>query len=284
MSWQLLISLSVLLYSVNGLLHRTIMKDQSSDAYAQAAAFMGLSGLFYLVVLLFRGGIQTSLSESQLLLVPATSVIGTAGVVLTFKGFKSIGASEHTILLTSSQLWSMLGTILFLQENLTLTKLAGTIAILGGIVLAEWKKQSFKLNRGAVYVLLAAFCFAGTGTISRFLVRNLDVTSYLLYVSFLVSIILVLLKPKIVRKLTFYFMPKRALNIVMASINDGSANILGYTAYQIGRNALQIGPIGATQTIVTVMLAAVILRERDHMVLKLIGSIAAVAGTSVLLL
>jgi drug/metabolite transporter (DMT)-like permease len=283
MSWQLLIGLSVILSSGNGLLHRTIMKDESSDAYAQAVAFTGLSALFFLIVLLVRGGWQTALSGNQLLLILASSVIQAVGMVFTFKGFKSIGASEHTILLTSCQLWKMPGAILFLQENLTLTKLAGTIVILGGIILAEWKKQAFKLNQGAVYVLLAAFCFAASGTAFYFQVRSLDVLSYLLYVCISINLILILFKPKIVRKLTFYFKPKRALNIMTTSINEGLASILGFTAYQIGRNALQISPIGATQTILTVLLAVVILKERDHLWQKIIGSLAAAMGAILLL-
>ena len=50
MSWQLLVGLSVLLYSINGLLHRTIMKDESSDAYARAFVFTGLISLLFLIL------------------------------------------------------------------------------------------------------------------------------------------------------------------------------------------------------------------------------------------
>jgi len=36
MSWQILVGLSIILFSVNGLIHRVIMKDSKSDAGAQA--------------------------------------------------------------------------------------------------------------------------------------------------------------------------------------------------------------------------------------------------------
>ena len=283
MSWQSLVGISVVLYSVNGLLHRTIMKDDDSDAYAQAIVFTGLGCFFFLVVLLFRGGFQAFLSWNQLLLMILAAILPSIGMVFIFKGFKFISASEHTILLTSCQVWNMVGAILFLHENLTIIKLAGTIAILFGVVLAEWKKQTFRLNKGAVYVLLAAFCFAGSGIINFFIVRSFDVLSYMLYISIFVTLILFIFNHKIIKKLTFYFKPKRALNIVATSVNDALANILGFAAYQIGRNALQIGPIQATQTILTVVLAFVILKERDHMPQKIIGSLAAVIGTILLL-
>jgi drug/metabolite transporter (DMT)-like permease len=283
MSWQLLVGSSVVLYSVNGLLHRTIMKDEASDAYAQAVVFTGLGSLFCLVILLFRGGFQSAVSWNQFMLLLFSSFLSAIGMVFTFKGFRSIGASEHTILLTSCQLWNMLGAVLFLHESLTITKMAGTIAILFGIVLVEWKKRTFRLNKGAVYVLLAAFCFASSGIISYFIIRSFDVLSFMLYGSIFVTLMLVIFKPKIIRKFTFYFKPKRALNIVSTSISDALANILGFTAYQIGRNALQIGPISATQTILTIVLAIVILKERDYMFQKIIGSLTAVLGTILLL-
>ena len=284
MSWQLLVGLSVILYSINGLLHRTIMKDDNSDAYAQAVVFTGLVALFFLIILLFRGGFQLPGSWLQSLFMIFGAVFSSIGMVFTFKGFKSIGASEHTILLTSCQLWNMLGAILFLHESLTITKLVGTFAILFGIVLAEWKKQTFKLNSGAVYVLLAAFCFAASGIISFYIVRSFDVLSYMIYSSIFVTLILVICRPTVIRKFSFYLKPKRAVNIVTTSLNDALANILGLSAYQIGRNALQIGPIQATQTILTVVLAFVILKERDHILYKNVGSLAAVAGTILLLL
>jgi drug/metabolite transporter (DMT)-like permease len=283
MSWQLLIGLSVLLYSVNGLLHRTIMKDESSDAYAQAVMFTSLICLFFLVALSIRGEFQTSVSSYQLLLIILSSCLSAAGMVFTFQGFKLIGASEHTILLTSTQVWLIIGALLFLKENLTVLKLVGAILILSGIVLAEWRGQAFVFNRGAVYVLLAAFFFGASGTISFFIIRDFDIFSYMLYSGAVVTLVLIISKPQIFKRLSFYLQPKRAINIFLTSINDATANVFGYAAYQAGRNVLQIGPISATQTLVTVLLAIAILKERDHLVQKIIGSLAAVIGTTLLL-
>jgi drug/metabolite transporter (DMT)-like permease len=279
MSWQLLVGLTVVLYSVNGLLHRTIMKIEGSDAYAQAVVFTGLSSLIFLIVLLFRGSFQWSISWNQLILLVLAAFASSAGIVFSFKGFKSIGASEHTILLTSTQIWVILGAILFLHETLTVTKLIGAACILSGVVLAEWRRQSFVLNEGAVFVLLAALGFATSNVISYFIVRNFDVLSYLLSICVFVTSILIISRPRIFMQIRFYFKPKRALNIVATSTGSALANIFAFTAYQVGRNALQIGPIMATETLLTVLLAFAILKERDHLLQKIIGSLAALIGT-----
>lgn len=283
MSWQLLVGLSVVLYSVNGLLHRTIMKDESSDPYAQAVVFTGLVGIFSLVILLFLGGSQTYLSLDKLPLFLILSLLTSLAMVFTFKGLKSIGASEHAILLTSSRLWLIAGAILFLKESFTISKLLGAMIILFGVVLAQWEKQKLVINKGTIYVLLAAMLFAAGETLSFFIVRNFDVLSFMVYASFFVSATLIILRPKIIKELSFYFMPKNAVNVIVTSINDGLANIFGFTAYQVGRNALQIGPLMSTQTLLTVFLAFVILKERNRLLQKIIGSIAAVIGTVLLL-
>lgn len=283
MSWQLLVGLSVFLYSVNGLFHRTLMKEEDSDAYAQAVVFVALTGIFSFVILLFRGGFQSTLTLDILPLFLLAAFLSAMGMLCTFKGFKAIGASEHTILLTTSRLWLVLGAILFLQEIFTLTKFAGTVLILFGVVFAEWRRQKYVLNTGAYYVLLAAFIFASGEVISYTIIRNFDVVSYMVYGSIMVTTILVAIKPKVIKKLSFYFKPKRAINIVATSFNDTLANIFGLIAYQLGRNALQIGPIMATQTLLTVILAIIFLKETDHMYQKIAGSLAAVIGTILLL-
>jgi len=283
MSWQLLIGLSVVLYSVNALLHRTIMKDQQSDAYAQALVFTGLGGVFFLAALLIRGGLESPDSWNQLLLIVVAALLSAVGMVLVFEGFKSIGVSEHTILLASAQLWLMLGAVVILNEELTIRKVIGAAAILSGVLIAEWRKRAFVLNRGAVFVLLAAFSFAASGTVSFLIVRSLDVLSYMFYGSVLVTSMLAAFRPRAFRKLSFYFEPRRGLNIVTTSLNDALANIFGLTAYEVGRNALQINPIGATQTLLTVLLAIVILKERDRITQKILGGVAGVIGTILLL-
>lgn len=283
MPWQLLIGLSVVLYSVNGLLHRSIMKDESSDAHTQAIAFTGLGTLFFWAIFLMRGGPQTAPSFNQWAMFVTTSTLSSLGMVFMFKGFKSVGASEHTILLTSTQLWGILGAVLFLHETLTLAKAAGAAAILSGVMMTEWKREGFVFNRGAVCVLLAALFFGASGTISFIIIRDFDVLAYMAYSSVIVTTMLVAARPRATRKLTFYFRPRRAVNIVTTSFNDALANVFGLTAYQVGRNALQIGPIGATQTFVTVLLAMAILKERDRLPQKIAGSLAAVVGTILLL-
>ncbi len=285
MTWQILVSLSVLLYSINGLFHRILMKDNDSDPKAQAFMFTTLVGLFGLLIAFFQGGLKSYLSISQLPYFLLIASLITIGSIYAFKGFKYIEASEHTILLTSSKVWSFIGAIIFLGESFTLRKLLASILIIAGVMLVEWRpKQNFTINRGALYVLIAAIAYAAGEILSFYVLRDFDSTSFLIYCSFLSSIIILAMNRNLLQKLAFYAKPKNLGNIVLVSINDALATLFLFNAYQLGRNALQIGPLMATQTIVTVILAMIFLKETDNLAQKILGALITVIGTIMMIM
>jgi len=284
MTWQLLVSLSILLYSVNALLHRVLMRDKHSDAHAQAVVFNGLTGLCALIILLFRDSAHINYPTfNQLPLMFLVVLCVTIATICAFKGLKLIEASEHTILLTSSKIWLIIGAIFLLQENFTIWKLIGAMTILIGVLITEWKKQKFVFNAGAIYVLIAAFLYAAGEIFAFYILRNFDAIVFMVYTSFLCLITLLLIKPSVIKRISFYFKPKFALYIIAVSISDTLATLFVFLAYQTGRNALQIGPLMASQTIVTVLLALIILKETDHLPQKILGAFTVVIGSILLI-
>lgn len=283
MSWQLLIALSVLLFSINGLLHRVMMKHDKSDAYAQSFAFCALVFVSAFVISLVWGRLQTTFTIDQMFLFIPMVILGSLGAIFAFKGMKLIEASEHTILITSSKLWFLAGTLLVLREAFSLQKIAGGILILVGVTVAQYRKGKLILNSGALYVLMAAFFYAGADITSYLILRNFDALSLVVYSAFFAAVTLYVIRPSLIHKLSFYKKPDRMANIIIVCFNDTLATLFAFTAYQIGRNALQIGPLGATQTIVTVLLALIFLGETDNMSQKLLGAATVVAGAIILL-
>ena len=273
-----------MLFSVNGLFHRVLMKDSESDPNAQAFMFTTIVGLSGIVIVLFQGGLKSYISLSQLPYFLLIAGFITIGSIYAFKGFKYIEASEHAILLTSSKLWSLMGAVLFLGESPTLRKVVAGVLIVTGVMVAQWRKHKFVINTGALYVLLAAASYGVGEILSFYVLRDFDSTAFLVYCSFLSAIIISVMNPTVFRKLSFYTKPKNLGNIVTVSINDALASLFLFNAYQIGRNALQIGPLMATQTVVSVVLAFIFLRETDNMVQKIAGSVIAVIGTILIII
>jgi len=284
MTWQLLIGISVILGSFNSLLHRSLLKNEDSDAYAQSIVFTFLVGTLSLIIIYACGRHLSLLSWEQLPLFITIALVSPFVFIFMFKGFKLVGASEHSILLTSSRIWAILGAIFFLKETPTIVKLTGGLLIIFGVFLTQWKKERMKLNKGVIYVLLAAFFMAITQTLAYFLLRNFDALSFMVYNSFAISILLFIFKPTIIKRLYFYRKKKNLINILISSFNDGLATTLTFLAYQIGRNALQIGPLGAVQIPLTVILAIIFLGERERLNQNVFGSILALAGVVLLMI
>ncbi len=278
MTWQFLVALSILLFALTGLFHRVLMKHEASDARAQTVAFLTLGGIFSLVIAVFRGGVHIPDLASLLPNFGILLVLSTIAPTLTFQAFKLIEASEVGIVMTSQRLWTVLAAFVLLQEQASILKVIGTLLILLGVSIALWRKSKFKLNRGVVYVLLAAMMY-GLGDINVFyILRSFDPISLSVYGTFLPVFALLFVQPRTVKKLTYYFQPKHALNISVVAFIDTLATLALYYAYQIGRNAAQIAPLMATETIVAVLLAALILHEKENLLNKIIGSVVAVLG------
>lgn len=283
MSWQLLVGASVFIYSVNTLIHKILMKERDSDPYAQTIAFYGIVGILALIFALLRGGFQYRIAPDQLPLFAVITAFAAVASVLAFKALQRIEASEIVILMSSARLWVVLGAFLFLGEQFSVRKVISTMIILLGIAIAQWKKHGLTLNAGAWLALTAAACIAVTEITSFFILRSFDAVSFTVYTNLLPTAALLLINPRSIKKLSFYALPKNALNITVVSVGDFVATLLLFLAYQAGRNAAQIAPLMATQTIVSVLLAIVLLKERDRMMNKIVAATLAVAGVVLIL-
>lgn len=283
MSWQILICISVLLFSLNGLYHRVLMKDNESDPFAQLFVFYGLGGLFSFIITLLRGGFHYQITLAQIPAFLLLTVFATAAPVLTFQAAKTLEASESSILLSSQRLWLVLGAFVFLGESFSLQKLLGTLIIISGVAIAQWKKNTFVINKAVCFLVIAALSYAITDLLSFQILRQFDAISFNVYFAILTLSAVLIIHPKTIKKLHFYLKPTYAFTIFFASITDTTATIFQFIAYQVGRNASQIAPILATNTIFTVILGILILKETTNMKNKLIGAITVVLGILLIL-
>jgi drug/metabolite transporter (DMT)-like permease len=283
MNWLFLTILGVFLFSSNNLLHRILMKDGKSDPYAQVVVFYGLGGMIALLFAILHNGFQYwIIFDRPFLFIPLT-ITATAGPVFLFKSFQLIDASENAILQSSQKLWTVLGAFLFLGEYFSVNKILGTLITLIGIAIALWRKKKFQLNIGVAFVIIATFFYAGADLLSFFLVRNIDPLSLIVYVCFLPVITLLLLKPKTMKKIQFYFKPKYAVYVSILATSDTLGTLSIYYAYKAGRNASQIAPILGTVILISVLLAIIFLKERTNIKNKIIGSVVTLIGVLLVL-
>jgi len=283
MSWLTLTLLGILVFSPKSVLFRLLMKDDKSDPYAQSVVFFGLGGTFALLFALLHGGFQVQFTANQLLWFLPLTLCATMGPVLLFKAYQRIDASEIAVLQSSQKLWAVMGAFVFLQELFSVKKILGTLVIVAGIAITQWKGKKFQVNAGAILVLIATLFYAGMDLVSYYIVRDFDAISLIVYVCYLPVVTLLLVKPQTMRKISFYFKPKYALGVSVLALCDAVGTICFFFAYQVGRNAAQIVPLAGLITINSVLLGIIFLREFADIPAKVIGAVVTVVGALLVL-
>ena len=283
MSWQILLIISIIFLSFNGLFHKSLLKNDKSDPRAQASVFLGLGGFISILIALLRGKLQLEFSPSLIINFSVLATFATIAYVLKYRGFQLINASEVVIFSTTSKFWNVVGASIFLHEAITAQKIIGTLIILLGITVTMYVDQKFKINKGIFFTLLAALLFGLTDINGYYILQTMDASTYQIYFYLLPVFALLLVQPSVLIKVSYYFKLGRAVKVVALSLFDTLGMLALFFAYQMGGKASVISPLSATKVIVTVVLAIIFLKERDNITKKLVGSVIAVIGVVLLL-
>jgi len=283
MSWQILLIISIIFLSFNGLFHKSLLKNDKSDPRAQAIVFLGLGGFISILIALLRGKLQLEFSPSLIINFSVLATFATIAYVLKYRGFQLINASEVVIFSTTSKFWNVVGASIFLHEAITAQKIIGTLIILLGITVTMYVDQKFKINKGIFFTLLAALLFGLTDINGYYILQTMDASTYQIYFYLLPVFALLLVQPSVLIKVSYYFKLGRAVKVVELSLFDTLGMLALFFAYQMGGKASVISPLSATKVIVTVVLAIIFLKERDNITKKLVGSVIAVIGVVLLL-
>lgn len=278
MSWQLLISISVLTFSFSTILQRTLLKNDKSDPIAYSIVFQIIVGLIIFIYAVGMGFRFPDFSHLYINLLLLVILYGAANVYI-FKALKHSEASEFTVLFATRTLWTIVGAIIFLREGIIFNQIIGTLLILFSVVLISWKNHRVKIHKGIFYSLLGAFFFGLAFVNDAYILRNnIDVPSYLTISFILPAIVVWIIYPKSTLKMKSLFQPKMLINLLILAIIYSISAITIFLAYQVGHNATQIAPLNQTSTILTGVLAIVLLKERGDYFKKIIAAIIAFIG------
>ena len=117
MSWQILITLSIFLYSSSVLLQRVLLKNNKTDPISFAILFQtGVSLVIGLFVLITKGGINFPNLLPFFWSVVLMTVSYALANIFIFKSLKFTEASSFTVIFSSKTIFAILGASLFLGE------------------------------------------------------------------------------------------------------------------------------------------------------------------------
>jgi drug/metabolite transporter (DMT)-like permease len=278
MPWFVLAIASVLFFSVASLLQKVLMKDDKSDPHAYSIFFQILGAVLIGSFALWRGFIMPPIGQYPFNFLLSAILYGS-GTLFLFKALKYIEASEATIITSVRAIVTIVSAVLILGEVFDYKKGIGTVLILISAYVVTQKSRGIKFNKGVVYALGMSLCYGLAITNDAFIVKHVrDIFSFLTIGFLLPGIFLTIVKPTALGRLGQFLKPNViAKMFIFTSFYLGGA-VTFYFALQNGANASQITPIAQSTVIVTVILAAIFLGERDNLVKKSISAILVTIG------
>lgn len=277
MTWQILLTISIIATSTSILLQRILLKENKSNPVAYSIVFQILTGVLVATYTLFRGFHLPTLYPILPNLVLMILLYGF-GNVLIFKALKSGEASQFTILFATRSIWTIIPALIFLGEGFSLKQVFGAIIILIAVALVSWKGSGIRLNKSLLFSLAAAIAFGVAIANDSFLLRNFDVFSYTATAFIAPGIFIWAVNPKVTGSMKLLLHRGVAVKLIILAMIYGINAIAFYSAYQVGRNAAQIAALNQTVIVLTVLLAIIFLKERSGLWRKIAGAVLAVLG------
>lgn len=277
MNWFVLAISAVFLYSISSLIQRVLMKDEKSDAHLYSVAFQILLAIVVAIATVFTGFHLPPISKFPLNFLFLAILYGS-GTLFLFNAYKFIEASEVSILTSIRAIVTIVAAVLLLGENFDFKKIIGTVLILISVFLISNKIDKVKFNKGLLYVLGMSICYGLAFTNDAYLLRHVEAISFLVISSLFPGLFLIAVKPKSILKLSQFLKVKIFSKMLTLAIFYSLAAIFTYIAIQKGGEASQVMPILQTTVIVTVILSAIFLNERDNLIRKFISAILVSLG------
>ncbi len=259
------------------------MKGDKSNPQAQTIVFLGLGGIIAIVIALVQEKFNLVFPPALLGNFLVFVLLVTPAYLLSYRAYQLIGATEVAMFLATGRLWNVIGAYVLLHEAVSVKMMIGALIIVIGVMISRYEKKRFTINKGIVLVLVAALLFGMSDIDGYYILRSVNATNYLIYSELLPVFAILVFRPKIIKKLSYYFQKDKAIKLLLLSACDAIGMLTLFLAYQAGHNASIIGPLSAMRIIVTVILAMIFLKERSNIPNKLVGAVVTVVGVILLL-
>lgn len=278
MSWQVLIAISITFYSVSTLLQKIILRHEKTDAMAFSIFFQLLVG----VIIGAFGFVTTDMSLPNLfaylpnLLI--MTILYTGGNIFLFKSLQKIDASIFTVIFSARNLFTIFASTIFLNEGLNFHQFWGMGLILVAIILISLKSTKLTFSRAEFFALLAALGFGLALTNDRILLSHFNLYPYVFLAFVIPALVTIPLYPKSAAQMGVFLKAPFVAKIFLLCVLYAVSAITFFQALQIGSNSSQIVSVNQVNVVLTVILSAVILKERTDLVKKVFASILSFAG------
>ena len=277
-TWQILIILSVICYSISVLLQRILVREKDSDPVAYASFFQLLTGLMigifgYLFTTMKYPDFKPLILNFLIMI-----VLYALGNIFVFKALKRTEASKFSVIFSSRAIFAILAFSLLMKESLTVSQWIGTLLILSAAVIVSLEKRKIKFSFKEIYSLLAAMFFGFAVVNDRFLLGHFDVFPYSFLAFVLPALSVLVFYSGSIKKMKVFLVKGTFVRMATLSLFYAASAILFFYALQIAENSSQVISLNSIGVVVTVIFAILFLNERKRIIWKIVGSFLGFLG------
>lgn len=285
MSWINYIFIAILLYSSFGIFQKIAAtkskNDRASSFIFNASAV--ISSLIYLLVTQQIGNLNFSSTNNGWLILLTICFFYALFERGRFTVLKYLDASTSSIVSEISVFIAFTGSLILYHETLSLQKIIGTLFIITSLyLLARSDSKKTKITLKGFLLSCLIFSFAGIASaLDKSGASHFNSNTYNLLIWFIP--LLFIYFPKISTKDLAYELKHSGHTLFIS----GSMNAFAYLFYIKALTLTQattVIPLIQTTTIITVILAAIFLKESNNLKRKILCAILSLIGTSLLLI
>ncbi|HXS15527.1 MAG TPA: DMT family transporter [Candidatus Saccharimonadales bacterium] len=282
MSWLVLTFLAVSSRAVYGIASKVFSNLLPVSPITQSVILTLFASILTLLINPLVGGISFKHFQSVWVIAVIMTLSQAIGLILYFKGVEKLQASITQIAFSSIVIWGAFLSTMLLGSHFTWVQLLGVLALIGAIILIQYRKGQLKPSLPMVYIFISAGCFAIFQVTSAQLSRVMTAGTYSFLAYFGSAIFIYLLyAKKVTKELPILFRSIRS--VLSVSIFASGTSLLyflfAYFAYSQAPDRGIVVLLLTTQVIVAVFLGIIFLKEKDRMLQKIIAGILAVIAS-----
>jgi drug/metabolite transporter (DMT)-like permease len=211
-----------------------------------------------------------------------SSVYFWAGT-LFYTSYKTGSASVNSILLSSSVIVSTILGIIFFNESTSITKLVGSLIIIGSIIYLNYDRKS-KLTTGNYYALSGAVLYGIAFTLDKSIAITLSPHLYQIFFSFFIGFAGLLYRGRTILKDLSKIGRDTFLAASVAALSFFLWNKLNFVSYTVGGEVGRIDSINSSVIFLIILLEFFILKDKSNLTKKIVSAVVAFIGVSLLAL
>jgi len=260
-----------------------IFSVKSKDIRTYTVVFNFIASILVFIYLIFFVRERSFIINSKsLIILLLASLLYTLFCWFEFRAYRELEASVMSIFSKVTPVITFIASVVLLDESVTWEKLLSLLLILGPMIWLNYEKGKFKWHKGYVYAFMCSLSLGIVRILDKEISNYLSLLLYSFITYFIPSLFLAVFpKPITLSKL------KKEVSVIgwkLILLHSFINVILFYTlikALSLGE-ASKVTIVFSVSSIIAVLVAIVVLKEKEKLWVKIIAGILSFIGVILL--